>query len=132
MTNNPSQPHHHLLPNPHLITCFLSKELWSVISYYWKHDYPTGILHTLTENFLKVTFPRCHRNSLSLLAEAAQKSVNRIFLCWNVLSKVERDVMIVAEIIRPDRSFRKIPHSLVNLDSRGFLFLVFFTLFDLL
>lgn len=64
MTNNLSRS-----PQPHL-PLFLSNELWSVISHYRKPDYPTGILHTLTENFLKVTFSRHHRNHLSLLGDA--------------------------------------------------------------
>lgn len=43
-----------------------SNELRSVISHYSEPDYPTGIQHTLPDNFLKVTFLRSHRNRLSL------------------------------------------------------------------
>lgn len=64
MTNNlsqfPFQPHLPLL---------LFNELLPVISHYRKPDYPTGILHTLTENFLKVTFSGRHRNHHSLCSE---------------------------------------------------------------
>lgn len=43
-------------PTPPQLPHVPSNELWSVISHYSGPDYPAGILRTLADNFLKVTF----------------------------------------------------------------------------